>query len=76
MSCLMGLRNSSFEICNLVSTCTQRGACSLTYLQLGIGPSGYLDDHVQDCLLLIGIERNIVEGGEWSPVLFDIATVV
>ena len=33
-----------------------------TYLKLAIGPSWDLNDHVQDSLLLVGIQRDIMEG--------------
>jgi len=33
----------------------------LAYLHLGIGPSWNLDDHVQDSLLLIGIQGDVVK---------------
>ena len=33
----------------------------ITNLHLSIGPAGHLNDHVEDSLLLVGIERNIVE---------------
>ena len=49
--------------------------CS-THFQLSIGPSWDLNYHVQDSLLLIGIERNVVEGRDRSAILLDVATVV
>jgi hypothetical protein len=47
--------------------------CSLpsTYLHLGIGPAGHLDDHVEDRLLLIGIEGNVVPWRNQLAVLLD-----
>ena len=48
----------------------------LTCLQLGVGPSRDLNDHIHDCLLLIGIERDIVEGRDRGAIHFSIATVV
>jgi len=48
----------------------------LADLQFGIGPSWDLDDHVQDCLLLICIERNVVEGGDWDAILLDVDAVI
>ena len=47
-----------------------------TYLELGIGPSRNLDNHVQDGLLLVGIERNIVEGGDGNAILLDVDSVL
>lgn len=32
------------------------------YLLLSVGPAGDLNDHVQDGLLLVGIQGNVVEG--------------
>lgn len=48
----------------------------LTCLQLSIGPSGNLDDHVEDGLLLVGIERDVVEGRDGSAILLDVAAVI
>lgn len=31
-----------------------------THLHLGVGPAGNLDDHVEDGLLLVGVERDVV----------------
>ena len=33
-------------------------------LHLGIGPTWDLDNHVQDGLLVVGIEGDVVEGGD------------
>lgn len=35
-----------------------------TYLKLSIGPSWNLNNHVENGLLLIGIQRNVVERGD------------
>ena len=48
----------------------------LSYLKLCIGPSGNLDDHVEDCLLLIGIERDVVEWRDGHAILLNIASIV
>ena len=48
------------EQCRLHSialNCTQLGG---TYLHLRISPAGDLDDHVEDGLLLVGVERDVV----------------
>jgi hypothetical protein len=45
-------------------------------LKLSIGPSRNLDNHVQDVLLLVGVERNIVEGGDGLAILLDVNTVL
>ena len=42
-----------------------------THLLLGVGPSWDLNDHVQDSLLLIGVEWDIVERGDWLAVALD-----
>lgn len=47
-----------------------------THLLLGVGPAGDLDNHVQDGLLLIGIERNVVEGRDRDAILLDEDAVV
>ena len=46
------------------------------YLLLGVGPTGDLNDHVQDGLLLVGIERNVVEGRHGDAVLLNEHTVL
>jgi len=48
----------------------------VTYLLLGIGPTGDFDNHVQNGLLLIGIEGNVVEGRDWDTILLNEDTVV
>lgn len=47
-----------------------------TYLKLCIGPSWDLNDHVQDGLLLIGVEGDIVEWGNSDAILGDVNTVL
>lgn len=49
---------------------------AFTYLLLGVGPAGDLNDHVQDGLLLVGIERDVVEGRDRLAILLDEDTVV
>ena len=49
---------------------------SPTYFKLAIGPSRNLNNHVQDGLLLIGIQRNIVEGRNRYSIFFNIDTVI
>lgn len=46
-----------------------------TYLHLSICPSRHLDNHVQDGLLLVGVERDVVEGADKLAILLDIDTV-
>lgn len=43
-----------------------------TNLLLSVGPARNLDDHVEDGLLLIGVERNVVEGRDWDAILLDV----
>jgi hypothetical protein len=43
----------------------------LTYLHFGIGPSWNLDDHVQDGLLLIGIQGDVVEWRHRNTIFLD-----
>src|SRR5258706_502169 len=43
----------------------------VAHLKLAIGPSGDLNYHVQDSLLLIGIQRNVVEGRDWNSILLN-----
>jgi hypothetical protein len=45
-------------------------------LKLGVGPARDLDDHVEDGALLVGVEGNIVEGGDDLAVLLEEDTVV
>ena len=46
------------------------------YLLLGVGPARNLDDHVQDGLLLVGVEGNVVEGRDGDAILLDVDTVL
>jgi len=39
-------------------------------LEFGVGPTGDLDNHVEDAIALVGKERNVVEGGDDGSVLF------
>lgn len=43
----------------------------MSYLLLGVGPAGDLNDHVQDGLLLVGVERNVVEGRNGDAILLN-----
>lgn len=42
-----------------------------THLHLGVGPAGHLNDHVEDRLLLVGIQRDVVEGRDGHAILLD-----
>lgn len=47
-----------------------------TDLELGVGPAGDLDDHVQDGLLLVGVEGDVVEGRDGDAILLDVDAVL
>lgn len=47
-----------------------------THLHLRVGPAGDLDDHVEDGLLLIGIQRDVVEGRDGNAILLDVDAVL
>ncbi len=42
----------------------------LRNLELGVGPSRYFNNHVQDSLFLVGIKGNIVKGRDWRSIFF------
>ena len=44
---------------------------AFAHLLLRVGPAGDLNDHVQDGLLGIGVERDVVEGRDGLAVLLD-----
>lgn len=48
----------------------------LADFHLAIGPSWDLNDHVQDSLLLVGIEGDVVEGGDGDAILLDVDAVL
>lgn len=48
----------------------------MTNLLLSVGPAGDLDNHVQDGLLLVGVQRNVVEGRDWDAILLNKDAVV
>jgi len=41
----------------------------------GVGPTGDLDDHVEDAITLISEERDVVERRDGLVVLFDVDTM-
>lgn len=49
---------------------------SSTYLKLAIGPAGNLNNHVEDGLLLVGIEGNVVEGRDGDAILLNVDSVL
>lgn len=55
---------------------SSRLGVAFTYLLLGVGPARDLNDHVQDGLLLIGIEGDVVEGGDGDAILLDVDAVL
>lgn len=60
----------------MLSTKQHQGGLGSTYLLLGVGPAGDLDDHVQDGLLLVGVERDVVEGRDGHAILLDVDAVL
>lgn len=46
------------------------------YLLLSVGPARDLNNHVQDVLLLIGVERDIVERRDGDAILLVVDTVL
>ena len=44
-------------------------------LELGVGPTGDLDNHVEDAIALIGKERDVVEGRDDSSTVFRVDAV-
>lgn len=47
-----------------------------TNLELGVGPAGDLNDHVEDGLLLVGVQGDVVEGGDGDAILLDVDAVL
>lgn len=45
-------------------------------LLLGVGPAGDLNNHVEDGLLGVGIEGDVVEGGDGDAILLDVHAVL
>ena len=43
---------------------------------LGVGPTGNLDDHVEDAIVLVGKEWNVVPRGNDSAVSLDVHSVI
>ena len=48
----------------------------ISYLLLGVGPARDLDNHVEDGLLVIGVEGDIVEGRDRDTILLDVYPVL
>lgn len=47
-----------------------------TNLLLGIGPTRDLHHHVQDCLLVVCVEGNVVEGRDELAILLNVDAVL
>lgn len=71
VTCRRGWRGTSATSAALNGT--QLGA---THLHLSVAPAGDLDDHVEDGLLLVGIERDVVPCRDGLAVLLDEDTVL
>lgn len=50
--------------------------CVRAYLLLSVGPARDLNNHVQDVLLLIGVERDIMERRDGDAILLVVDTVL
>ncbi len=37
------------------------------HLHLGVAPTGYLYDHVEGLLVIIGVKGNVMEWRHWNP---------
>lgn len=48
----------------------------VTDLKLGVGPARNLNNHVEDGLVLVGIQGNVVEGGDGDAILLDVDPVL
>jgi len=47
-----------------------------TDLLLGVGPARNLNNHVEDGLLVVGVEWDIVERRAWLAVLLNVGAVL
>jgi hypothetical protein len=47
-----------------------------TYFKLGVGPARDLNNHVEDGLLLVGVQRDIVERRDGHAILLDVDAVL
>jgi hypothetical protein len=47
------------------------GQWQRTHLHLGVGPAGHLNNHVEDRLLLVGIQGNVVPWRDELSVLLN-----
>lgn len=51
--------------------CALRGSWETTNLLLCVGPAGNLNDHVEDGLLLVGVQRDVVEWRDRNAIFLD-----
>lgn len=80
----MGLSCSSLEICSDSQRLSFRAAVRRprrsqlgpTHLHLRVGPAGHLNNHVEDGLLLVGVERDVVPWRDELAVLLDVDAVL
>ena len=49
----------------------RRSQLGSTHLHLRVGPAGHLNNHVEDGLLLVGVERDVVPWRNELAVLLD-----
>lgn len=57
------------------SNATRRNSEKKTNLLFGVGPARDLDNHVQNSLLLVRIERDVVEAGNRLAIPLDVHAV-
>ena len=48
----------------------------VAHLKLGIGPARDLNNHVEDGLVLVGKQRDVVEGRDGHAILLDVHAVL
>jgi hypothetical protein len=65
-------------VCGVMEHSVERNptAMAKTYLHLAIGPARDLNDHVQDGLLLVCIQRDIVERRDGHAIFLDVNAVL
>ena len=75
---LLGDLSFATQTCQLwpLSSHLQPSPTLSTYLHLSIGPSWHLNNHVEDGLLLIGIQRDVVERRARLAILLDVDAVL
>lgn len=74
---LGGLQGILSATCKFATAmCSALTGFQCAYLLLGVGPAGNLNDHVENSLLSIGVERDIVERRDGLAILLDVHPVV